>query len=95
MGGSPEELGAILDPSISQCDIKHTDKCQSVINTLIEYSKTKFPSQFKKEGSIWTNPLVFLGGIATDFNLADFGLKIAPSFVTNEVEIERKKLLLE
>lgn len=35
MGGSPEELGAVLDPSIAQCDIKHTDKCQNVINALI------------------------------------------------------------
>jgi hypothetical protein len=95
MGGDPTQLAKILTGSIVSCDTNNIESCKKTAEEMIKYSSEYFPNQFSENASIWTTPLVPLGGFSKDHFVSDFGLILADSYVTNEVIEGRKYLLCE
>jgi hypothetical protein len=94
IGGDPTELSKLLASSVVDCDIKNIKACQDTAKNLINYVSNIFPSQFKKDDhGIWMSPLVPLTLFKKDYLVSDFGLILAPSYLTKEVQNARTDLV--
>ncbi len=94
LGGDPTQLSKMIDEKeFSKCSLTNTASCQALASRLIYYANTEFPNQFQKQDGKWTGPLVPLGGYKKDFNVVDFGMKLAPTYVTAEVSKSRNILM--
>jgi len=93
LGGNPTELSKILSSSAAECDIRNLTACQDTAKKLIDYVSNVFPNQFQKDDhGIWTSPLVPLTELIMDYSVSDFGLKLSPTFVTQELTLGRKQI---
>jgi hypothetical protein len=91
-GGDPTQLSKVLAGVTTSCTADDTTGCTSGMNAIGAYAATDFPSQFTKDAqSIWTGPLVFLGGFTKGPSVGSV-LHLAPSFLSPEIQEDRDKL---
>jgi hypothetical protein len=95
IGGDPTQLAKILASNASPCNLNNKDeieKCKLIAKSLSEYGST-FATQFEKDkNGIWDSPLVPMGIFEKGWRVSDIGVKLAPSYVTDEVIQARTEL---
>jgi len=73
--------------------MKSIEKCQEVAKQMINYANTDFLSQFAHDSqSIWSGKLVPLNTMTIDYRVSDFGMKLAPTFTTQDLIAARKQI---
>jgi len=84
----------MLSSNVINCDLQHQDDCKKTAANMIDYASKTFPGQFDKDNKgIWTTHLVPMRGIIRDYQVSDFQLKLAPSYVTEELIKARLDIL--
>ena len=94
MGGDPSKLGQILSGSVVQCNITNVDACVKTAENMLKYSSENFPSQFTKDPQgIWEGSLVNIGTPTVGFQVSDFGMILAPSYLNPSNLALRKEIV--
>jgi len=94
LGGDPTQLSKVISTSSVECDFRNNiDACKATAQKIIDYASENFPHQFQRDGQgMWTGPLVPLSDLVLDYKVSDFGIKLAPSYVTEELILARKEV---
>eukprot|EP00340_Litonotus_pictus_P006253 CAMPEP_0170514566 /NCGR_PEP_ID=MMETSP0209-20121228/1143_1 /TAXON_ID=665100 ORGANISM="Litonotus pictus, Strain P1" /NCGR_SAMPLE_ID=MMETSP0209 /ASSEMBLY_ACC=CAM_ASM_000301 /LENGTH=401 /DNA_ID=CAMNT_0010798709 /DNA_START=257 /DNA_END=1461 /DNA_ORIENTATION=+ len=98
MGGNPILLSQVLSSKLSECTIEDIEKCNPVIEAMIEYGTNAFNEQLLSkpgEEDLFQNRFVQIGEPTIDTYLEDLGMEISDTFVTEEVIEGRRELLNE
>ncbi|MFN8770466.1 MAG: hypothetical protein ACK5Z5_05625 [Neisseriaceae bacterium] len=93
IGGDPSQLSKVLHNSIIKCNINDISACKAAASSIDAYAQNKylndsFPNQINSP-----DKLVPLGGIVLSADVSNIGLKLAPSYVTSEVQDARNYLI--
>ena len=97
VGGKPSEIAKVIqskDPSgiyyILKCNIQNQTACSKTVSDLLDYSSKNFPTQidFQKDTGFDTSGTNTIKYTSASY----FGVKLAPSYVTQDVQDHRKLL---
>lgn len=95
-GGDPSQLSQILSKDsggiyyILTCDLKNMDNCVKAASGLLDYAKTRFPTQISFQPDKGLFPLG--SGFITHSPVTEYGLTPPPSLVTADVIKNRNYL---
>ncbi|WP_062267852.1 hypothetical protein [Endozoicomonas arenosclerae] len=94
LGGTPQSLAKLFTGKdkndeyyVTSCELKNLDKCKRLVEQVIDYAANDFSAQVTAAEASGSNPVQY-----TYRSYSDFGLKVGPSLVSEEVQKARVQL---